>query len=193
MANVDVSEFLSMNDPLHSTGDDFLEHNVVELKEKLHEILANQDEILSLLNQVSKMKQRIDPSEYESDYFPLTDATELHNLDAELADKDNIYALMMKRILRPNGQVEPLKKNWSKLFDYEILIAFNYDGVCTKESFKKFKNINRTIFEIQKTSGYTQTDYIKDIKAAFHTVKTRFHKRNYDLKRKLERAECDGE
>lgn len=53
---------------------------------------------------------------------------------------------MMKRILRPSGQVEPLKKNWSRLFDYEILIAFNYDGVCNKESFKKFKYINKAIF-----------------------------------------------
>ncbi|KAH8340082.1 hypothetical protein KR067_008393 [Drosophila pandora] len=188
MTNVDVSEFLSLNDPLHSTGNDVLEHNIRELQGKLNEILANQDEILSLLSQVSKMKHRFEPPEFESDYFPLTDATELENLDTELSHKDNIYASMMNRILRPNGQVEPLKKNWSKLFDYEILIAFNYDGVCNKESFKKFKNINKTIFEIQRTSGYTQTDYIKEIKAAFHTMKTRYHKRNYDLKRKLERA-----
>lgn len=91
MTNVDVSEFLSLNDPLHSTGDDVLEHNIRELQAKLNEILANQDEILSLLGQVSKMKHRIAPPEFESDYFPLTDATELENLDTELSHKDNIY------------------------------------------------------------------------------------------------------
>ncbi|KAI8037021.1 hypothetical protein M5D96_010337 [Drosophila gunungcola] len=68
-------------------------------------------------------------------------------------------------------------------------MAYNYDGVSTKQSFKQYKNINKTIFGILNTDGYTQADYVADIRAAFHTLKRRYHKRNHDLRRKIKRTQ----
>lgn len=51
----------------------------------------------------------------------------------------------MRRLLRPDGEITPLKKSFVKLFNDNILLSFNYAGVSNKQAFKQYKNINRTI------------------------------------------------
>ncbi|EDW32133.1 GL10600 [Drosophila persimilis] len=53
---------------------------------------------------------------------------------------------MMKRILRPEGIIQPLKDSIPKIFGEEIIMGFNFDGVNHKQPFRQFKNINRTIY-----------------------------------------------
>ncbi|XP_017072694.1 uncharacterized protein LOC108108951 [Drosophila eugracilis] len=197
MNNHKYSDILNEDESLLN-DDEIVEDGIAELQAKLDEILANQNEILSRLSQVAHNKPAGELFKVELDYFPVTDPEELPNLDTNLSKPGNKYANLIHRILRLEGRIEPLKKNFSKIFEYDILMTYNYDGVSTKRSFKQFKHINKTIFGILKTDGYTQTDYIADIRAAFHTLKRRYHKRNHDLRRKIKRIQkqepdCDWE
>ncbi|XP_016026437.2 uncharacterized protein LOC6739317 [Drosophila simulans] len=175
----------------YSSDDDaeILEDAMEELQIKLDKILENQNEILARLCQVASIRPTGDLCKAELDYFPVSDPDELSNLDANLSKPDNKYAHIIHRILRPEGRIEPLKNNFSKMFNYDILMGYNYDGVSTKQSFKQYKYINKTIFGILKTDGYTQADYVADIRGAFQTLKRRYHKRNHDLRRRIRRTQ----
>ncbi|XP_016970197.2 uncharacterized protein LOC108038012 [Drosophila rhopaloa] len=188
MSKQKYTDLLRDDDPLLS-HDELLEVGIAELQLKLDKILDNQNEILARLCQVAHSRANGEFYKVEQDYFPVTDPEELSNLDENLSKPGNIYTNLIHRILRPEGRIEPLKKNFSKMFEYDILMAYNYDGVSTKQSFKQYKNINKTIFGILKTDGYTQADYVADIRAAFHTLKRRYHKRNHDLRRRIKRTQ----
>nr|XP_016943031.1 uncharacterized protein LOC108019654 isoform X2 [Drosophila suzukii] len=139
------SEFLSEEDPLLSDNE-FLEDALAELQNKLDKILDNQNEILTLICQVNCKAPTAELYNIKVDYFPVTDPEELPNLDANLSKPGNKYANIMHGILRPEGRKEPLKNNFSKVFECDVLMAYNYDGVSSKQSFKQYKHINKTIF-----------------------------------------------
>ncbi|KAH8257856.1 hypothetical protein KR038_002140, partial [Drosophila bunnanda] len=52
---------------------------------------------------------------------------------------------LMRRLLRPDGEITPLKKSLAKLFTDNILLSFNYAGVSNKQAFNQYKNINKTL------------------------------------------------
>ncbi|XP_016957368.1 uncharacterized protein LOC108029555 [Drosophila biarmipes] len=180
------SEFLSKDDPLVSNNE-FLEDALEELQNKLGQILENQNEILTRLCQLTCKGTTANSYNTEEDYFPVTDPEELPNLDANLSQPGKKYANVMHGILRPEGRKEPLKKNFAKVFECDVLMSHNYDGVSNKQSFKQYKQINKTIFGILKTDGYTKTEYVADVRAAFHMLKARYHKRKHDLRMKIKR------
>ncbi|XP_002138390.2 uncharacterized protein LOC108159442 [Drosophila miranda] len=175
-------------DPLSSNDDEILQIKIIELQDKLDDILSNQDLIITLLSQVNPLPNingpLTEPTEIRTEYFPVREQQELEKLDSELANPGNSFIPMMKRILRPEGIIQPLKDSIPKIFGEEIIMGFNFDGVNHKQPFRQFKNINRTIYEIQKRSGYTEADYIADIRITFHTLKRRYHKRKHDVKRR---------
>ncbi|XP_034654852.1 uncharacterized protein LOC117892610 [Drosophila subobscura] len=174
-------------DPLSSNDDEILQIKIIELQDKLEDILSNQDVIINLLGQVANPllstngSDDTESTEVRTPYFPVRDPEELTKLDAELAKPGNSFIPMMKRILRPEGVIQPLKENILKIFGEEIIMGFNFDGVHQKQPFRQFTNINKIIYEIQKRSGYTEADYIADIRITFHTLKRRYHKRKHDV------------
>ncbi|XP_016993680.3 uncharacterized protein [Drosophila takahashii] len=197
MSKQKYTDFLTEDDPLLPDKES-LEDKLAVLQNKLDEILENQNQILTLVCQVARNRTTGDQYKVEVDYFPVTDPEELQNLDDNLSEPGNKYANLIRRILRPEGRIEPLKKNFSKLFEYNVLMAYNYDGVSTKQSFKQYKHLNKTIFGVLKTDGYTESDYVADIRDAFNTLKRRYHKRNHDFRRKIQRfqksePDCDWE
>ncbi|KAH8374421.1 hypothetical protein KR200_002960, partial [Drosophila serrata] len=52
---------------------------------------------------------------------------------------------LMRRLLRPDGEITPLKKCLVKLFTDNIMLSFNYAGVSNKQAFNQYKNINKTL------------------------------------------------
>ncbi|XP_041450234.1 uncharacterized protein LOC111078359 [Drosophila obscura] len=177
-------------DPLSSNDDEIMQIKIIELQDKLDDILSNQDLIITLLGQVANplgstiLTGSSESTEERTEYFPVREPQELTKLDSELARAGNSFIPMMKRILRPEGIIQPLKDNIPKIFGEEIIMGFNFDGVNHKQPFRQFKNINKTIYEIQKRSGYTEADYIADIRITFHTLKRRYHKRKHDVMRR---------
>ncbi|XP_017025015.1 uncharacterized protein [Drosophila kikkawai] len=166
------------------------------LEIKLDHILSNQSEILTRLGVVAQGRYGLDVCEVDVAYFPVSDPDELPKLDAYLAEPGNPYGRLMRRLLRPDGKVTPLKKSFVKLFTDNILLSFNYAGVSNKKAFNQYKNINKTLLDIQKSSGYILSDYITEIRAAFHAAKRRCHKRNHDQRRRSQlsqEAEAENE
>ncbi|KAH8253219.1 hypothetical protein KR032_004254, partial [Drosophila birchii] len=53
---------------------------------------------------------------------------------------------VMRRLLRPNGEITPLKDSFVKLFANTILLSFNHAGFGNKKPFNQYKNINKTLF-----------------------------------------------
>eukprot|EP00099_Drosophila_melanogaster_P024194 NP_652401.1 uncharacterized protein Dmel_CG17977 [Drosophila melanogaster] len=55
-------------------------------------------------------------------------------------------AHIIHRILRPEGRIEPLKNNLSKMFNYDILMAYNCDGELSVSSQSSHTNILTKLF-----------------------------------------------
>ncbi|XP_023036880.1 uncharacterized protein LOC111519584 [Drosophila willistoni] len=156
------------------------------LQKKMKKILDNETEIMTLLSLITADTESFDSGESEIKYFPIRDLEEMAKLDAELSGLNNQYKPMMKRILIPNPTaVTPLSKTLPKLFSAEILTEYNYEGVNNKKKFKQFKNINATIFNILKRDGYTDFEYVTELRYAFKAFKSRYYKRKYDERKKL--------
>ncbi|XP_017061381.1 uncharacterized protein LOC108101522 isoform X2 [Drosophila ficusphila] len=90
MSKHNFAGVLSNDDPLLSDND-LVEEGIEELQSKLDEILDNQNEIITLLCQVTHSRIPGEFYKTELDYFPVTDPEELPKLDTNLSKPGNKY------------------------------------------------------------------------------------------------------
>ncbi|XP_037940614.1 uncharacterized protein LOC119673411 [Teleopsis dalmanni] len=128
---------------------------------------------------MNMMEKRSDTA-VSDNCFPIKTFEELGNMDALCATKSAQYAKLIKSIIQPEG----IKKNLHRIIDRTLVLELNYDEIGTKKAFKEFKFLNASIFEALQKDGYTEKEYISDIRIAIKNVKGIHYKQQCNDRKK---------
>ncbi|XP_026846632.1 uncharacterized protein LOC113566206 [Drosophila persimilis] len=178
-----------------------VDEQIVRLNEQMDMVLENQKQIIETLRKLTNSGSKADESreslieEEELQKFPLTEIEQLDIVEEALNDPDNRYFQTMKDIIKPENKPRPggLRKHFHLLMKADFFVQFNYDGIHNKYPFKKYKNFNNAIYRIQKVDGYTEDDYVTEIRAVFRAYKNRKSKNNSNARKKLKEAQAHFE
>ncbi|XP_017484929.1 PREDICTED: uncharacterized protein LOC108373540 [Rhagoletis zephyria] len=96
----------------------------------------------------------------------------MKEIESTCSENSEHYITVIKTLIAPEG----LAKNIARLIDRKVILMMNYDGVNNKISFKEYKCFNNAIFEALKKDGYTEKEYVRDIRTAFKNCKNVFYK-----------------
>ncbi|XP_017490145.1 PREDICTED: uncharacterized protein LOC108378357 isoform X2 [Rhagoletis zephyria] len=148
-------------------------HNIVKLQENNLNGLSQIAAVLEkLLNKNSMVK--VDA------VFPIKSWEELKDIDELCRNDSTRYIQCIKAIVSPEG----IEKNFHRLVDRKLIQLLNYDGVSNKAPFKDFTFLNSAIFEAIKSEGYTNKEYVRDIRNSFKLYKNLFYKKRYEERKK---------
>ncbi|XP_037931288.1 uncharacterized protein LOC119666085 [Teleopsis dalmanni] len=140
---------------------------------------SNIDVIAKFHTLMNMMEKRSDTA-VSDNCFPIKTFEELGNMDALCATKSAQYAKLIKSIIQPEG----IKKNLHRIIDRTLVLELNYDEIGTKKAFKEFKFLNASIFEALQKDGYTEKEYISDIRIAIKNVKGIHYKQQCNDRKK---------
>ncbi|XP_023036220.1 uncharacterized protein LOC111519451 [Drosophila willistoni] len=169
------------------------EEEIQKLQNQMDLVLKNQIKIIAKLKELTNAPVM---SNTISQLFPITTVEQFEEVNAEMADPHNKYVPIMREILKPNGQmrVGGMRKHLHRIIHADLIFEYNFTGVHNKKSFRDNEHFNRALYEINRREGYTEAEYVKEMREVFQTYKNRRHKRASDLRKKnLEAAQLEPE
>ncbi|XP_075161445.1 uncharacterized protein LOC142234243 [Haematobia irritans] len=101
--------------------------------------------------------------------FPVKSFEDMEAVNLKIADDVEKYVAIIRTICHPGG----IYTNFDRMFSMPIILAYNYDGINNKRPFKELKALYSAIYDAVKTEGYTEKDYIADIRKSFKKFKGR--------------------
>ncbi|BFF89606.1 uncharacterized protein DMAD_08316 [Drosophila madeirensis] len=165
-------------------------------------VLENQSKIIDTLRRLTNSSGGQTEESQESllqdeelQKFPLTEIEQLDIVEEALNDPENRYFQQMKDIIQPEDKPRPggLRRHFHLLMKADFFVQFNYDGIHNKYPFKKYKNFNNAIYRIRKHDGYTEDDYVTEMRAVFRAYKNRKSKNTSNARKKLKEAQAHFE